>query len=244
MRIPKGFWIIGTDTGVGKTAVTAALLHVARRRGWNAAPMKPVQTGCTRVAGNVQAPDLDFALTVADWRPSEREQALMAPYRYIPACSPHRAARMARRPIRLERIVERFDRLSERYRPLLVEGAGGLLVPVDSRRTLLDLTIAMPLPVVVVARPGLGTLNHTLLTLRALREAGLEPIAVLFVHTRPGAPTALERDNEATIRSMGRVPLTARMPYLPGIEHNPGRLRAFAERWGMDAGGWMLDAGC
>ena len=240
----QGLFITGTDTGVGKTVVTAALLTLLRARGVDAVPMKPVQTGCRRVRGGLHAPDLDFVLRMAGLHPPVEELSWMCPYRFAPACSPHLAARRAHADIRLGRIRDGFRRLGRRHAAVLVEGAGGVLVPLDARHTMLDLMQDLGLPVVLVARPGLGTLNHTLLSLAALRGAGLRIAGVLLVDTQPRRWGTIERDNAATIARLGRVPVLGRLPYLAELGRTlaPAAFRAAvarsARQWPAHPANW------
>ena len=212
----KSFFVTGTDTGVGKTVLSASLLASARQQDIDAIYMKPVQTGCTRHGSQLVAPDLDFCLRAADLHPSRAELMSMCPYRFVPACSPHLAAAKARRPIRIDRIVAHFRKLQAAHKAVIVEGAGGVLVPLGPRHTTLDLMKALALPVVVAARPGLGTINHTLLTLRELQRARLRVLGIFFVHTTPGSDPAIERDNEQTIARAADIPILGRIPFSKG----------------------------
>ena len=182
----QGIFITGTDTGVGKTVVSAALLSVLRSAGMDAVPMKPVQTGATRRSGRWRSPDLDFCLALAGLQPGPVEYARMAPCCFAKACSPHLAAAVAGRCIRLRRLTACFQTLKARHAMVVVEGVGGVCVPIQGRQTMLDLMGALDLPVVVVARLGLGTINHTLLTLHCLRRAQVRVLGVVFNATRPG----------------------------------------------------------
>ena len=122
---PKGIFITGTDTGVGKTFVAAGLLKAFRQAGRDAVPMKPVQTGCARVGRRWVAPDLEACLAAAGLEPSATERTRMAPYRFRPACSPHLAASRARVRISLPRLVAAFRSLSRDHELVVAEGAGG-----------------------------------------------------------------------------------------------------------------------
>lgn len=230
---PRGLFITGTDTGVGKTAVTAALLMLLRQRGVDAVPMKPIQTGCLKRGGELVAPDLDCCLRAIHLTPTVEEAEWMCPYRFIPACSPHLAARIDRRPIQMRSLTAAFRQLAGRHDFVIAEGAGGVLVPLDERRTMLDLMRALDLPVLVVARPGLGTLNHTLLTLAALRAAGLKLAGVVVVATERGRRGRIERDNLASIARLGRVPVVGRLPFIA----SKADFRATALRFSKD---WKL----
>ena len=136
----QGVFITGTDTGVGKTLVTAALLFVLRARGVDAVPMKPVQTGATRRSGHWRSPDLDFSLAAGGLHPGALEYARMAPCCFAKACSPHLAAAVAGRRINFRRINACLRSLQARHAMVVVEGAGGVCVPIQGRQTMLDLT--------------------------------------------------------------------------------------------------------
>ena len=164
----RGLFVTGTDTGVGKTRVAAALLRALAATGQRAVGMKPVAAGFEpgtainadvlelQVAGNVDAP---FA---------ERN-----PYAYADPVAPHLAASMSRETIELPRIVDAFARLAARADAVVVEGAGGALVPLDSRADMLDVAAALQLPVLLVVGMRLGCLNHALLTALAIERRGL-----------------------------------------------------------------------
>lgn len=209
----KGIFITGTDTGVGKTFVAAALVACLRKAGVDAVPMKPVQTGCRRRKGTLSAPDLESILSIAGLKPSAEERAWMCPYRFPDACSPHLAARRARAAISFTRIRSCFERLCRRHEFVVVEGAGGILVPISGKKTMLDLMRLLDLPVLLVARPGLGTLNHTLLSLRELRRAGLRVGGVILNQAHPGRRGFIENDNFKTIARLGRVRNIEYLPY-------------------------------
>jgi len=128
----------------------------------------------------------------------------MCPYRFAPACSPHLAARLAKTSISIPRIVSSFRRLREQHDAVVVEGAGGVLVPLSSRLTMLDLMKRLDLLIFLVTRPGLGTLNHTLLSLRTIREAGLRVAGLVVCQTARGRLDFIERDNIRTLRNSHR----------------------------------------
>ena len=184
----KGVFVTGTDTGVGKTVAAACLA-----RAWHASYWKPVQSG-TADGDNDTATVVRLAGLGAD-RHAPPAYALQAPL------SPHAAAA-------LEGIAIEFDRLAALPplpSPLVVEGAGGVLVPLTDRQMIIDLMARLALPVVLVARSGLGTINHTLLSLMALRSRGIA-IAGVVVNgpTNPG--------NRAAIESYGAIRVIAELP--------------------------------
>lgn len=218
----NGLFITGTDTDVGKTALSALLLAELRRRKINAAPMKPAQTGCSVAAGTgevmsqtsrLTVPDLDYSLSMASMNVSEEDYTNMSPYRFEPACSPHLAAEMAGTEIEIADIMIAARALISDYDFLLAEGAGGAIVPLNRREIMLDLMQALKFPVLIAARPGLGTINHTLLTIRALRSDGLDIAGVVFVASTDQEFTFIEEDNGTTIEQFGKVPVLGTIPY-------------------------------
>lgn len=191
-----GFFVTGTGTGVGKTHVTAALVAALRARGEKAWPMKPVQTGSDN--------DLDFVLTACGLEAGPTLRAALAPVRLPLAASPHLAARTAGVTLSVAALAAAVEaRIAAGDIPV-VEGAGGLLAPLNDTETQLDLIRACGLPVVLAAAPGLGTLNHTLLAARELERAGCPPALVVLSGFNGGN---IEDDNLATLRARLTCPV-------------------------------------
>ncbi len=213
-----GFFITGTDTDAGKTVAAAAVLCALRAAGVDAVPMKPVQTGCEK--GDLRSPDVDFCLRMAGMpEPDAAEYARMVPFRYALPASPHLAARGGE-PVAIGKIVAAFRDLRSAHDAVVVEGAGGVLVPLnDNGETMLDLMRALGLPVILVSRPGLGTINHTLLSLRELRGAGLEVAGVLFCDSTGKPWSGLEQDNVETVRRLGGVPVIGCVPFVAELKN-------------------------
>jgi dethiobiotin synthetase len=213
----RNIFVTGTDTGVGKTVVTAALVSLARAGGIDAVPMKPVQTGCVFRDGAWDAPDISFVLGAAGLNVSSEEQRVMCPYRFELPCSPHLAAEKAGSEIAMDTIVECFHTLAKRHEMVVVEGAGGILVPVHDTVMMIDIMKRLDLPVVLVSRPGLGTLNHTLLSLHELQRWNIAVVGVIFCDAQPASGDYIERDNKATIERLGGVSILGTMPYITEI---------------------------
>ena len=211
-----GVFVTGTGTGVGKTVVAAAIVATLRARGADAVPMKPVQTGSA--AGGC---DLSFCLKTAGLHPDSAEQDLMCPYIFKSPCSPHLAAAREGMAISVERILDCSRQLQKRHEIVVVEGAGGLMVPLNDDHYMLDLMQQLGFPVVVVARPGLGTLNHTLLTLQELKRSGLRVEAVLLNDETYHPWGAVEKDNLDTLRKRCHASLVTRFPHYPSAEKGP-----------------------
>ena len=192
-----GVFIIGTDTEIGKTVVAAGLAGTLKLEGVNVGVMKPVATGGVRRNGKLISSDALFMSAAVDL-PVEPE--LVNPYSYEVPAAPLVAAR-GHEPVNLEVIRERFDTLCERHEVVVVEGVGGLMVPLSENLMVSDLVRALNLPVLVVARAGLGTINHSLLTIRCARADGLDVIG--FVMNRPGSAGLVERTNPAIVSKYG-----------------------------------------
>lgn len=206
----RGLFVTGTDTGVGKTVVAAALLHRYRAEGpvryW-----KPVQTGIER------DDDTAEAARIGACQPHE---VLASGVRLPRPLSPHLAARLSGSTIALGPLLDAI--LGERGSPFwIVEGAGGVLVPINDSETMVDLMIHLHLPVVVAARTSLGTINHTLLTLEALRRRALHVAGVVMVGDR-------NPDNRAAIERYGDVAVLGDMPLLDPL--TPERLGNWAAK--------------
>ena len=194
----RGLFITATDTGVGKTILSAALLAAMADAGTRPRAHKPVLTGldeCGVALG--WPPDHELLALAADMRPEE-----VAPLRYGAAVSPHLAAALAGERIEPARLLAAAR--APGAQALIVEGIGGLLTPLSERFTVRELAAALGLPVLIAARPGLGSINHTLLTLEAARAGGLDVRAVVLTPW-PARPSRLERSNRETIARMGAI---------------------------------------
>jgi len=214
----RGLFVTGTDTGVGKTEVAVALVAGWRARGLDVAGMKPAESG--RSAGTAgDAERLRAASGGGD--PPE----VSNPYAFAAPLAPAVAARLEGRAVSLDHVVRCARELSRRHQAVLVEGAGGLLVPLAEDATYADLALALEMPVLVVARAGLGTVNHTALTCEALSRRGLEVRGVVLNRATPGGDPS-EPYNPAEIERLAGVRVVASLPYLPDPAD---RARLFAE---------------
>lgn len=214
----KGFFITGTDTDAGKTVASAAILALLLNLEKDAVPVKPAQTGCELINGKLNAPDLDFTLKITGLEIEESERENLCPNKYEPACSPHLAAEMANDYIDLNELVLSIKKVSEKHELIIVEGAGGIMVPLNDKELTLDLMCQLNLPVILTARPGLGTINHTLLSLKALKDRGLEVAGVIFCATKPLKGDVIEKDNVKIIEKFGNVKILGTIPYIANLE--------------------------
>ena len=208
----RGLFITGTDSGVGKTVVTAMILVGLQEAGLRVAAMKPVETGCAPREGRLVPADAEYLRTVG--RLTEPLGAI-APYTFALAAAPWAAAREARAEIVLDRIAEAYAALALRADCVLVEGAGGLLVPLADGVQFPEVARRLGTPVLIVARSALGTLNHTQLTVREATRAGLEVLGIVLNDGRT-APSAAEEANLALLDPLAGVPILGRLPLLPG----------------------------
>jgi dethiobiotin synthetase len=199
----RGCFVTGTDTGAGKTVLAAALVALARSRGVNVIGLKPVISGLAEPADSAWPPDHELLARAAGTSVSR-----VTAVRYAPPVSPHLAAELAGRPLDPGMLEEWIREAAGEAELVVVEGVGGLLVPLAPGYDVRRLAASLRLPLLVAARPGLGTINHTLLTLEAARAAGLEVTAVVLTPW-PASPRELECSNRATIAALGRVDVEA-----------------------------------
>jgi len=217
--VTNGIFITGTDTGVGKTVIAAGLLRCMRSQDIDAVPIKPVETGVVDAHT-----DLQFCLEACGLEPTARDMADMTPFRYEPACSPHLAGRLAGSYPDIDKIVACAHRLGRSHEFVLMEGAGGVLAPLNESQTMLDLMVACRFPVILVARSGLGTINHTLLSLQAIRSRGLGVLGVVFNETQPvqDSDQFIRSDNPDCIERFGKVKVLGHVPALDRLGANAG----------------------
>jgi len=200
------YFVTGTDTGVGKTLVACALLHGFAARGKLAAGMKPVAAGVDADGRNEDVRMLLAASNVA------ADDGLVNPYCFAQAIAPHIAARTTGGYIEFERIAEAYRKLAALAEVVVVEGAGGLLVPLNQRQDGADLVAELELAVVMVVGMRLGCLNHALLTVEAIESRGLR-LAGWVANILDGDMRALQ-DNIEALRERISVPLLGVVPYL------------------------------
>jgi dethiobiotin synthetase len=214
----RGLFVTATDTGIGKTEVACALLRAARAAGLDAVGMKPAQSGA------------------AEGEPSDAERLLAAsggvepldaicPYTLRAPLAPAVAARLEGVEISVPRILDGARALAARHAAVLVEGAGGLLVPLAERATYADLAVALGLPVLVVARAGLGTVNHTALTVEALRRRGLAIAGIVLNRTAPEDDPSVPHNAAEIARLTGIAP-AALLPFVADIDARAAALRS------------------
>ncbi len=231
-----GWFVTGTDTGVGKTVVAGILARLLREQGRRVGVFKPLATGCRRDARlGLVCGDAEFLAHCAD---AAENLETINPVRYAEEAAPLVAAEKTRRPVDWERIDACWERIRAAADHVIVEGAGGLLAPIDARRSMADLAARLGLPLVIVARASLGTINHTLLALEAARRRGLTVAAVVVNHYRPSSASLAEETAADVIHRLGKVPMPPVVPFDPRVDVEKGvltedvlyPLRAFVDR--------------
>jgi dethiobiotin synthetase len=219
----KGLFITGTDTGVGKTIVAAGLAASLANSGMDIGVMKPIETGFS-----LRSSDAVFLKKIAGVKDSLDS---ICPYRLKHPLSPFTAAQIENVSIRFGRIARAYEVLLQNHQALLVEGAGGLLVPITREKMMADLALYLKLPILIISRTGLGTINHTLLSVEVARQRGIEVAGVIFNHLGPRKGLA-ERTNPSVIRHFIDVPILGEIPYAPflrGTYRNGERVREWVD---------------
>lgn len=209
---PRGVFITGTDTGVGKTIVTAAVVTALKAEGIDAGVMKPIATGVP--AGEAGRSDPQWLLSISGVGDG---LDIVNPYRFRIPAAPLVAAAHAIAAIDLHRLTEAFSVLAARHECVIVEGIGGVLVPVTPDLFVVDLIKQLEVPTLVVARSGLGSINHTLLTLECLRSRGVRILGLVFNNPMPLPGVPDESETVPTIQRLSGLPSFGELPYCEGL---------------------------
>lgn len=209
----RGIFITGTDTGVGKTVVAATLARLLKMRGVNVGVMKPVTSGCREENGSLVSEDAQLLCQAAGVTCS----ADVAPYLLREPVAPAEAAKQDGVRIDFTRIREAYDRLAASHDYMIVEGAGGLMVPLAGGMLVADLVRQLELPLLVVARPNLGTINHTVLTCFAAGQMELK-VAGVIINNYPLAPGLAERSAPHHIGSLCGAPVLGIWPHRDDLD--------------------------
>jgi len=223
-----GLFVTGTDTGVGKTVLAGSIAAALASQGRTVRALKPVISGLDDPRNEDWPPDHELLARAAGC-PADQ----VAFVRYGPAVAPHLAAELAGEPIRPLELLSQIQRSAGPGETLIVEGVGGLLVPLADGYDVRRLAVDLGLPLVVAARPGLGTINHTLLTLNAAREAGLR-VAGVVLTPWPETPSEIESSNRQTIERLGEIAVST-LPLLTRAD--PNLLRAAGQQLPLSA--WL-----
>ena len=212
----RGIFVTGTDTEIGKTAIAAGLAAVLKNRGIRVGVMKPISAGGRADANLLQqvtGQPLDTINPIA----------LRAPL------SPNIAAEREHAEIDLALVFSAFDRLLQTRDCVLVEGVGGLLVPIADHILVADLALRLQLPLLIVARAALGTINHTLLTIEAARARGLPINGAIYNALSPGPPDLSAQLSPGVVTRISGIPSAGTIPYDPHVDVDAGRLGRMPE---------------
>ena len=209
----KGYFITGTDTGVGKTVVTALLASMLSKRGLRVGVMKPVETGCPREGDRLLPQDSLFLRQVSG---CTAPQELVTPYTFAEPLAPAIAAELAGSTIEMKHIHRCYEQLVAEHDMVLVEGAGGLLVPLTAQLSMHDIAVELNLPVLIVACNRLGAINHTLLTVTVARERS-QILGIVLNHIQTPDNDLAMQTNADALRRWGKAPLLGQIPYIPII---------------------------
>jgi dethiobiotin synthetase len=211
----KGFFVTGTDTGVGKTIITAALIKVISRLGFTTGGMKPIESGCLQ-QGDVLVPsDGMFIKTAAHMEENIRH---ITPCCFRSPLAPLPASEIEGITVDFEKINKAFAEISGKYDVVIVEGIGGLLVPITRKYSVIDMAKDFNLPLIVVSRPSLGTINHTMLTVNYAIKEGLRVAGIIINYSQPPENTLAETTNPEIIKQISPVPVIGIFPYLTDME--------------------------
>jgi len=209
--VRRDILVAGTDTGVGKTIVTCRLLAQLRQAGINALGMKPVASGLTQNNGYWTNDDVE---AICQATGQDIDRAVMNPYAFEPFIAPHIAARQAGKSIDLGRIEACYEQIRSQADMVVIEGAGGLMTPLNEQQTFIDLAERLSLSVILVVAIRLGCINHALLSTQAIVGAGIPLMG--WVANYPDSPGERDTEVEGAIQSRLSAPLIATFPYQSG----------------------------
>jgi len=217
--IAKGIFITGTDTGVGKTVITAGLAGCLKQRGLNAGVMKPVQSGAIKKGPVLVSADALLAMKTAG---VDDPLELVNPYCLEAPLAPKVAAELAGVKINPDRITDAYHKLRGRHELMLVEGAGGIMVPLAEGLLVADLILMLGLPAIIVARPALGTVNHTLLTIEYARARGIRTAGVIINNLAKETAGMAEKTAPSLIAEFSGLPVLGIVPRAEGVDVEAG----------------------
>jgi dethiobiotin synthetase len=212
-------FVTGTDTGVGKTEVSSALLRLMVRGQLKPLAFKPYESGMD----DLSVPSDSLALREAAGAQQSVDDVNV--YRFRAPLAPMYAAKVERKRTSFARVVRHLSRY--RQRAMLVEGAGGIAVPLDSEHDVIDLIAALQLPAVVVARAGLGTINHTTLTVQRLQSVGISVAAVVLVQSTPTKDPSMKHNSPELTRRFKKLPVVGPIPFIDDVKGRAKTMERF-----------------
>ncbi len=212
----NGFFITGTDTDVGKTVVTACLATLFINQGLDVGVMKPIETGVDPECSSAANSDAKFLMEVAGSPDAETE---VCPYRLKTPASPYQSAQIEGTQIQPSAILEKFKILQSRHKMMLVEGIGGLLVPITRNFNVADLVLEIGLPLIIVSRLRVGTLNHTLLTVNAAKQYGIKIKGIILNQQESGELSDVEKQQGKLMEEFSNLPILGTCPYIEDVSN-------------------------
>ncbi|QIB27736.1 dethiobiotin synthase [Caloranaerobacter azorensis] len=211
----RGLFVIGTDTDVGKSVVTAGLVYILRKNGINACSFKAVQSGGIIENNRLISGDTMLVKKVCNL---EEDEHLMNPYCLSMPVSPHLAAKIEGIEINKRKILDTYRKLSQKYEYIIAEGSGGIVVPIiENKYFIYDLIKDLSLPIIIVSRADVGTINHTVLTVRFAESIGLD-IKGIIINRYTGK--IHERDNIETIKNITKKEILAVIDEIKDFDYN------------------------
>jgi dethiobiotin synthetase len=213
LRKKPGIFITGTDTDVGKTVVSAGLAMALKARGIKVGVMKPVATGCVGVEKRLISYDAAFLMEAAE----NEYTGLLSPSRFRHPLSPNVAASLERKEVDIDSLRDAYEELQKHYDFIIVEGVGGLMVPLKNDYFVANLVREFDLPVVVVSKCGLGTINHTLLTIDSAIVRGFDVKGIIFNRMPTTNISMAEMTNPKVIHELTGVPVLGTLPEIDSV---------------------------
>jgi dethiobiotin synthetase len=210
----KGLFITGTDTGVGKTMITALLGKAFKDKGLNIGVLKPIATGCVKIGDELVSEDAVFLKEYIGLKSSLEE---ICPIKYELPVSPLAAQMETQKEFNSRSIFEHLKKMEQKYEFIFVEGIGGLMVPLKHKYYVLDLIKEIRYPVIIVAKPNLGTLNHTLLTILQLKAKEIDIIGMIINHSQECSDDVSVKTNIKILEQETGVKVLGVVPYMKNI---------------------------
>lgn len=204
-------FVTGTDTGVGKTLVTGLLGRYLLEKGYTVITQKWIQTGSKGFPEDI---DTHLRLMHRERQDVHSHLSQIAPFVFRFPSSPHLASELEKRPVRAHKIKQSFKLLSGKFDYVVVEGTGGALVPFNTRKLVIDIARELDLPVLIVAQNRLGAINHTLLTIEAIRRRKMRTIGIIFNSQKDKTEEIVLRDNPEIVRTLTKVDILGNLPWL------------------------------
>ena len=216
----RGIFITGTDTGVGKTVIAAGIAGMLKESGINAGVMKPIQSGAIKKKNRLISPDAEFLIKASG---VQDKRDLITPFSARATLAPNIAFGLENKKININRIFDCFNLLSKKHDFMIVEGIGGISVPILDNYLVIDLIKDLGLPIIIVSRSNLGTINHTLLSVNLAKDKGIKILGIV-INNYPNKPGICEKTNPEIISKISRVPIIGIMPQIGNVDVGTRRI--------------------